>query len=45
MSDHMTPEQRHRCMSSILILGLLLCFGLYYRYPHAIRSFLSRFIP
>lgn len=38
-------KQQYSTFSSILILGLLLCFGLYYRYPHAIRSFLSRFIP
>lgn len=38
-------KQQLSTFSSIVILGLLLCFGLYYRYPHAIRSFLSRFIP
>lgn len=38
-------KQQLSTFSSIVILGLLLCFGLYYRYPHAIRSFISRFIP
>ena len=38
-------KQQYNTVSSIIILGLLLCFGLYYRNPDPVNSVIKRVFP